>query len=246
MLVHQPSLHSTTFKGGRLVSKFTMRDMSHLRVGRLFILSVFKKVVRTNGSVVLWHCLCDCGNYIWAPTGNLRPQPSGRINTVSCGCWNREATSARNRNNCPQNGMSTTIEYHSWSAMISRCKHRPGYAGRGITVCERWLGKDGFLNFFADMGRKPGPKYQIDRINNNGNYPPGNCRWATPEQNARNTRSNHLLTHNGHTATIAEWASLTGIGQCTLRVRLINGWSVEDALTLPIRQRAASPSDDFA
>lgn len=125
--------------------------------------------------------------------------------------------------------------------MINRCRNARSpyyhlYGGRGIKVCERWKGKNGFLNFLQDMGRRPSPKHSIDRIDNNGNYEPGNCRWATRIEQNRNRRDNRLVTFNGQTKCIAEWCDETGLPEKSVRARLwLLGWSVEDALTTPIR-----------
>jgi hypothetical protein len=101
--------------------------------------------------------------------------------------------------------------------------HRAGtaLAERGIIVCERW---SSFENFLADMGPKPSPKHQMDRINNDGNYEPGNCRWATPIEQANNTRANHLLTVDGRTLTISEWAREANINPKALSARIKYGW----------------------
>lgn len=116
--------------------------------------------------------------------------------------------------------------------MLARCtngKNRryKDYGGRGIGVCERWYD---FANFLADMGEKP-KGYSLDRIDVNGDYEPGNCRWATATEQARNKRNNTLLTHNGETHTIAEWGDILGIRHTTISTRLHSGWSVERALT---------------
>lgn len=110
----------------------------------------------------------------------------------------------------------------------------PNYGGRGIAVCERWLNSP--QAFLDDMGMKPTPKHEIDRIDNDGNYEPGNCRWATRKENDRNRRNNRLLTLNGETLTLAEWAEHSGVPDDTLRHRLGVGWSVERAILTPVRR----------
>lgn len=123
-------------------------------------------------------------------------------------------------------------EYFGWCGMRGRCnnpsdKSYPHYGGRGIRVSERW---DNFAAFLADMGPKPGPEYSIDRINNDGNYEPGNCRWATAKQQHRNKRSNRHLAFRGRTQCIAAWAEELGIGENVIHHRLNAGYSVEAAL----------------
>jgi hypothetical protein len=132
--------------------------------------------------------------------------------------------------------MTKSGEYKSWQGMKTRCMSPtdpgyPNYGGRGISVCEEW--RDSFEQFLSDMGPKPTPQHTLDRINNAGNYEPGNCRWASPRTQGRNRRSNHLLTHNGQTKPLVEWAEAAGITQRSLWMRLLKGWPVERAVTMP-------------
>lgn len=126
-----------------------------------------------------------------------------------------------------------TRTYRSWANMLSRCNNKNDtayqwYGGRGIQVCSRW---SMFENFLMDMGECPSG-LTLDRINTNGGYCKDNCRWATNKQQHRNKRSNRLLTHNGETKCVAEWAETVGISQRALANRIdVHGWSVEKALT---------------
>ena len=128
-------------------------------------------------------------------------------------------------------------EYISWQSMISRCTlpHRKAYSsygGRGITVCERW--HKSFQDFLSDMGLKPSRKHTLDRYpNKNGNYEPGNVRWATAIEQGRNRRNNCMLTHNGETLCIPEWAERVGIPARVIHSRIFHRWTASDALTLP-------------
>jgi hypothetical protein len=108
------------------------------------------------------------------------------------------------------------------------------YGGRGITICDRWLGKNGFQNFLADMGLAPGPKHSIDRIDNDGPYSPENCRWVTPKEQAENRRDNNKLSLGERTKTLAAWAREFEIPERTLSNRLARGWSVERTLLTAI------------
>lgn len=133
-------------------------------------------------------------------------------------------------------GMSHYPEFHVWNTMKQRCSNPKNpkyhlYGGRGIKVCDRWL--DSFENFIWDMGRRPSDEYSLDRYPNmNGNYEPGNTRWATKLEQANNLRSTKQLTHDGKTQSQAEWARDLGISAITLRERLQN-WSLEKALSTP-------------
>lgn len=117
-----------------------------------------------------------------------------------------------------------TPEYRIWCAMRERCNYDKHveygrYGGRGITVCQRW---DSFANFLADMGRRPPGAYSIDRIDSNGHYAPANCRWATPIEQARNKRTSIILTLNGETHHVLDWAKKLNLSLNTIRKRLRN------------------------
>lgn len=123
--------------------------------------------------------------------------------------------------------------------MLTRCTNPKAdvfkwYGARGIKVCERWLLFD---NFLADMGERPAG-LTLDRFpDNEGNYEPGNCRWATKRQQARNTRSSHLVTARGRTACIAEWADISGISNQTILSRIADGWDEAAAVTTPLLRK---------
>lgn len=135
------------------------------------------------------------------------------------------------------NGVSTPT-YVSWQRMKNRCLNPaaidyPRYGGRGIVICDRWL--HSFENFLADMGLRP-DGLQLDRIDNEGNYEPTNCRWISKRGNARNRSSNVLLTVDGVTKTATEWGEETGLGE-TILSRISRGWSHERAVRTPIEAR---------
>lgn len=135
-----------------------------------------------------------------------------------------------------KHGMTGTVEHRCWKKIRercfnARCKDFPDYGGRGITICDRW---ETFANFLSDMGPRPAGCTSIDRLNVHGNYEPGNCRWATARQQARNRRSSRIVEHNGQRKCLAEWAEQFGINQIILAKRLARGWSVERALNEPM------------
>lgn len=107
------------------------------------------------------------------------------------------------------------------------------YGGRGITVCERWQGLDGFENFLADMGERPSDRHSIDRIDNDGPYTPKNCRWATGIEQQGNRRITRKLTYQGRTQTIREWATELGVPLYVISTRIQHGWPVERIITQP-------------
>lgn len=123
-------------------------------------------------------------------------------------------------------------EWRSWSGMLNRCKNPSArcynrYGGRGIIVCERW--QDSFENFLADMGRKPTPRHSLDRIDNDGNYEPSNCRWATPSEQQRNRADNRIVQVDGIKMLLVDACERYGIRDYVARTRLdALGWTEED------------------
>ncbi len=144
-------------------------------------------VVTAHAGRSMWHVKCDCGEEKTVRTDHLR-----RGLSQSCGCLSAEMARARNRRHGDTVGYTQTAEYRTWRKMIVRCENKNCadyylYGARGIKVCQEW--RESFAEFLAHVGRKPSPKHSIDRINNNGNYEPGNVRWATARQQRRNQRS---------------------------------------------------------
>lgn len=167
----------------------------------------------------MWVCRCSCGALALVQASGLT-----RKMTQGCHkCYQRRRRAART--------YLYAAERCAWREMQTRCynSNRAGYhnyGGRGISVCERWRGKDGFDHFMEDMGHRPTPGHSLDRINVNGNYEPGNCRWATRSEQAGNRRAAVKITYDGVTLCLAEWAKKTGIRRTTLRSRMAAGWPV--------------------
>lgn len=178
-----------------------------------------------------WVCRCDCGNirimvYSALKLGNRK----------SCGCRKGELISRQKKG---VHGCAEMPEYNSWRGMCERCTNPShsayrNYGGRGIKIDERWLGVGGFKTFLADMGPMPSRKHSIDRIDNDGDYCPENCRWATRTQQNRNSRKVVKLTHNGVTMCIQEWAEHLGVSRIAMQKR-IKKWGLERALSEPAR-----------
>lgn len=199
-------------------------DLTGQRFGKLTVIA--RAPIARRG---YWTCKCDCGETSTAEGTNLRLGKS-----TSCGCNKAIATAAKNTTH----GQRHTRAYRIWAGMKARCVNPnrisyPNYGGRGVKLCARW---EEFENFLADMGHPP-PKHSIDRIDNEGDYEPGNCRWATKIQQMNNRRDNPLLSHAGFTRTIAEWSRVTGIPRYLIYDRIFNrGWSVANAVTKPPRK----------
>ena len=202
-----------------------MRPKAYLRPGMRFgRLVVVARSKRAASGKPLWTCRCDCGAERHVLAAQLN-----RGGTTSCGCRQRE----RQRGTSNPDG-SASPTYVTWQNMIQRCTDPntacfPRYGGRGISVCERWAD---FQRFLDDIGERPAGA-SIERIDNAKGYEPGNCRWATPKEQARNRRSTRLLTHAGRTQPVAAWAEEYGLPGTVLGKRLDRGWRIEDALALP-------------
>lgn len=176
----------------------------------------------------LWKCICDCGSVAFVPTGKLTSN-----HTKSCGCLQYIGR--------PIHGQTGSREHNSWASMLQRCcnpKHNRYriYGGRGIQVCERWRK---FENFLEDMGPRP-EGTSLDRINNDGNYEPSNCRWATDTDQSRNRSIVKSVCIDGVDRPIAEWAEIVGIDYGTIVSRIKRGMSPVLAITTPLLKQATN------
>jgi hypothetical protein len=182
-----------------------------------------------------WFCVCDCGTEKYLAGSAFRK-------CKSCGCQRSAATIARNLQHGDAPRKRQTPEYRAWCGAIKRC-HNPKndswehYGGRGIIVCDRWrfgtTQKTGYQCFLENVGRKPTAKHSLDRINNDGNYEPGNCRWATPDVQMSNRRGRRLVVFRGRAFPVAVAARFAGLTTDLVLDRLKCGWSEERALTTP-------------
>lgn len=196
-----------------------IKDVTGVRHGSLVAV---KPVSRTGSESYRWLWTCDCGGTKVLHTHSAKA-------TGHCGCRTHENLVAGNT----KHGAAATTVYKAWAAMKDRClnpnnEHYVDYGGRGIAVCERW--SLSFQNFIDDMGARPAGM-TIERINNSGNYEPGNCRWATRKEQQRNRRTNIYYEIGGVSKCLMEWCEFYKIRYQTVRRRLSAGWTVERALS---------------
>ena len=209
-------------------------DLSGNRYDMLYVVC---RVENSYNGYVQYLCQCDCGNSKIVKACNLT-----NGNTHSCGCLKKKMMSAKmfkHGDAGSQNSKSTRL-YEIWKAMIGRCccdgsSAYDNYGGRGITVCDEWRNDyTTFKKWALSNGYQD--NLTIDRINNNGNYSPDNCRWITMSEQMYNKRNNRLLTFKNETKTITEWANEYGINRRLLGTRIDRyHWSIEKALTTPVR-----------
>ena len=198
-------------------------DLISKRFGSL---EVICRAPNSRSGAARWHCLCDCGRQSTVWGSSLT-----RGNTRSCGCLAKAATALRSTTH----GGTGDRLHKIWRSMRNRCKfscvnqyHR--YGGRGISVCEEWVESfDAFRSWAMDNGYKT--ELQIDRINNDGDYSPSNCRWVTVKEQANNRSTSHKIEYNGITKTLTEWAEHFGVNRGTLNWR-VKHWGVKKAFSV--------------
>lgn len=200
-------------------------DLAGQKFGNWSVINRTGSRRKPNGADALWRCRCVCGNEQVLDTYCVK-----RGRPASCGC-------KRGAHRHSAGGKISAV-YSAWKNMVARCT-QPSYPsfeqyrGRGITICERWRT---FQNFLDDMGERPSAAHSIDRIDNDGNYEPGNVRWATKQEQANNRATNVLVHYRGRDFTLAELARETGVSKEIIRSRLRRSkkqWTVEGALSLP-------------
>jgi len=203
-------------------------DLIGKRFGRLVVTAMAAR--KPGERIIRWSCLCDCGNITQAPTGGLNfGHPR------SCGCGQRDAA-AKVCIDKSVHAMSGKRIYNIWRAMHQRCYYPRAinyqcYGARGISICkERYKNFPVFYAWAMANGYKEW--LSIDRINNNGNYEPSNCRFIGPKSQARNRKNTRLLTLDGITKSVVEWAELSGIGATTILYRISAGWPSDKLLAL--------------
>jgi hypothetical protein len=213
--------------------------MRHVNViGQKFHWMTILDMVKPHGHGWQALCRCECGNTKWVLFKNL---PNGH--TRSCGCLSSLPLKSRPKwmvdtSASPRTGSRS---YRCWQAIKQRCLNPNNasyrhYGGRGITICERWMNFDAFLE---DMGDAP-DGLSLDRINNDGGYCPENCRWADKKTQSRNSRQSRKIAYAGKTLCVSEWAEVVGIRLTSLRNRLARGWTPERMFTQPLKKTKAT------
>lgn len=195
--------------------RFFRVDLAGRRVGKVVILPQF--IIAGNGGCK-WKYKCDCGMEAFAWAESLQRNPN-----FCC----KECRKQVLRKSRTVHGGRYTREYKVWQSMIQRCENPNSiaykdYGGRGISVCAVW--RLNFQAFLSDVGKCPLANLTIERINNDGNYEAGNCRWATVTEQLNNQRRNRIISFNGKTQTWAQWARETGIDKTLIRQRALKGW----------------------
>lgn len=208
-------------------SERSLKDLVGKRFGMLAVLRRADNV----GKNTMWLCKCDCGNETITSGGRLVIGI-----TRSCGCLKFVGYNWIHEGSC-------TRIYNIWQSMKQRCQNKnaqayKNYGGRGITVCPEWLGESGFENF-RDWSFSNGyaDNLTIDRINNDGNYEPSNCRWVDMKTQSNNRRGNRMIEYNGEIHTLSEWSEITGIKIGALNSRLKRGWSCKECIETPLGKR---------
>lgn len=198
------------------------------KYNKLTVLEKFShKVKPTSVSRTFAKCLCDCGKmvdlcYMDVKTGH----------TKSCGCWKKQRLKKLS-----DDTIGYKYERIIWWNMKRRCSDPSAtsyslYGGRGIKVCDRWVCS--FHDFISDIGRRPSRAHSIERRDNNGNYEPSNCFWATDKEQANNRRSSRMVTYRGETKSVALWSDELGLNYHRVRARILNGWDAERAFNAPL------------
>ena len=213
-------------------------DLSGQKYGRLTVLRQGPdKWLPCGKRVITWDCLCDCGNRTTVASAHLR---SGH--TISCGCAHREQLDRFKNINLSHGrtrGKNPDKAYSTWLYIKSRCYNSHNavykwYGKKGIKLCEEWeKDPEAFCRYVETLERYHEPGTSIDRIDYQKGYEPGNIRWVSIKEQQRNKKNNYLISYNGETLCLKDWADRIGVNRATIFRRIERGWPLEDVLTLP-------------
>lgn len=213
-------------------------DLTGKRFGRLTVVGRAADYIKPSGKrCAMWHCVCDCGKEKDILGENLKKGA-----TRSCGCFRSDENTRQNSTH----HLSTSPLYAVWCAMKARCNNPNAtyfkhYGGRGIKVCDSWMNSfESFRDWAMSSGYNENAgrgECTLDRIDNNGNYEPENCRWITSVAQANNRRSNRVFSYNGEEHNITEWAGIMGLNPKTLFNRIYSGWDFKRAITTKINNK---------
>lgn len=202
-----------------------IKDHTNEKYGRLIVLQFVERKKHNS----YWKCRCDCGNEIIVPITYLTTG-----DTKSCGCLRKEQAIKNGKKN---KFVKNKRLYNIWIDMKRRCYNKnrkayKNYGGRGIIICDEW--KNNFMSFYNwAIENGYDDKLTIDRIDNNGNYEPNNCRWATLKQQANNTSHNHVVEYKGKKYTLSELAKEYDLNYVLVKSRIRNNWDIEKIIKTP-------------
>lgn len=209
------------------MSKFI--DLTGEKFGRL---TVIKRKGYSKSKKTQWLCKCDCGNFKIINGSDLKSNK-----TRSCGCLRKEKAIIVAKSTNLKHNMTHSRPYRIWSSIKSRCYYKnniafKNYGGRGIKICDEWRNNfEKFYEWAIENGYKD--NLTIDRINNDGDYEPSNCRWISMQKQENNRRNNRIIIYKSQKYTLAELSNLLKIPSATLSWRINNNWK-EEELTLPV------------
>lgn len=204
------------------------QDLSNIKFDKLTPIECFS---RGENKSALWRCRCDCGSEIVITASALKQnRPHSCQSCKSAKMWNTRQSHRESKSRL----------YRIYYNMRKRCENENAvnyhnYGARGITVCDEWKSYSNFSTWAKNNGYTD--ELTLERVNGDKGYSPENCRWATYKEQANNTRQNRYFTFNGETLTLTEWSARLGISKNTISQRLKYGWSVEEALSTPVRRR---------
>jgi len=235
VIVEQSKLKTGHTKSCGCIKKSDLTELISQSFGLLRVLEEAEPRIVGNKRRRFVKCVCDCGNVVEVRLDQLRDG-----NTKSCGCFAKDRSLIALPEYTDSVALKKAKSIHK--GIRQRCYNSNNikysiYGGRGIIVCERWLDKKtGFISFLEDMGTPPSHKHQLDRIDNDGNYEPRNCRWVTNTQNSMNKKTDFNITYRGVTKPIGEWVEELELDYGSIKDRILFGWDAERAFNTPVGQ----------